>query len=139
MIQISIFKMAASNWELDSFLSKFKYLSSAGFKASIIFKTENFTTHVSLDGEVPCLLPPCNFPPPSNVVSSPRRRSPAYYRRLQRRREARTKSEDVSSLSVPNEEGGGRGWLSRERVVANLLAIKAGLLGPLRGPVLLAG
>ena len=37
------------------------------------------------------------------------------------------------------ERGGGRGWHSRERVVSNLLAIKAGLPGPLRGPVLLAG
>ena len=96
--------MAASNRELDSFLSKFKYLTSAGFQASISFKTENFTTHISFDVEPPCLLPPCNFPPPSNVVSFPRRRSPAYYRHLQRRREARTKLEDVSSLSVPNDE-----------------------------------
>ena len=30
-----------------------------------------------------------------------------------------------------------RGWHSRERVVSNLLAIKAGLPGPRRGPVLL--
>ena len=37
------------------------------------------------------------------------------------------------------ERGGGRGWHSRERVVSNLLAIKAGLPGPQRGPVLLVG
>ena len=31
------------------------------------------------------------------------------------------------------------GWHSRERVVSNLLAIKAGLPGPQQGPVLLVG
>ena len=35
------------------------------------------------------------------------------------------------------EQGGVSGWHSRERVVSNLLAIKAGLPGPQRGPVLL--
>ena len=37
------------------------------------------------------------------------------------------------------ERGGVAGWHSRERVVSNLLAIKAGLPGPQRGPVLLVG
>ena len=37
------------------------------------------------------------------------------------------------------EGGGVGGWHSREGVVSNLLAIKAGLSGPQRGPVLLVG
>ena len=94
--------MAANIRELDSFLSKFKFLSSAGFKAAISFKTENFVTNVSLDVELPFVLPPCNLPPPFSVFSTPksrRHRSPSYYRRLQRRRDARSRSEVLSSLS----------------------------------------
>ena len=81
--------MAASHRELDSFLQKFKYLTSAGFKASISFKSENCCTRVTLDVDLPFLTPPCNLSPPSTPSQSPRNRSPSYYRRLRRRHDAR--------------------------------------------------
>ena len=55
-------------------MSKFKYLSSAGFKAAISYKTENFMTNVSLDVELPLVLPPCNLPPPFSVFLTPKSR-----------------------------------------------------------------
>ena len=81
--------MVDSNRELDSFLSKFKYLSSVGFKAAISFKSENFVTRVSLEVELPFVLPPWNLPPPSNVASSPK--SPRH-RSL---RDERSRSEEI--------------------------------------------
>ena len=89
--------MATSNQELDSFLAKFKYLCSAGYKASVSFKSENFCTRISLDVDLPFLAPPWSLPPPACVLTpkmsstSERRRSPSYYRRLKRRRDERLK------------------------------------------------
>ena len=88
---------AASNSEMDRFLSKFKYLCSAGFKAALCFKSEDFVSRVSMDVELPFALPPLNLPPPS-IETTPkfaRHRSPSYFRRLQRRRNGRFKSEEI--------------------------------------------
>ena len=96
--------MAVCHRELDSFLSKFRYLSSAGFKAVISFKSEDFVTRVCLDVELPFVFPPSDLPPPSNVTSSPkfpRTRSPSYYRRrLQRGRSARNRLEEGWNKSM---------------------------------------
>ena len=88
---------AASNREMDSFLSKFKYLCSAGFKAAVSFKSEDFVTRVSMDVELPFALPALNPPPPFNVTTPKftRHRSPSYYRRLRRRRSGRIKSDEI--------------------------------------------
>ena len=82
--------MAASHRELDSFLQKYKYLCSAGFKATVSFASENCCTHVTLEVDLPFLSPPRNSPPPFTLTpQSPRNRSPSYFRRLKRRRDAR--------------------------------------------------
>ena len=98
--------MATSNQELDSFLAKYKYLCSAGHKASLSFKSENFCTRISLDVELPFMTPPWSLPPPSCVQTptmsptSLRHRSPSYYRRLKRRYDARQKVEEDSNSIV---------------------------------------
>ena len=82
--------MAASHHELESFLQKYKYLCSAGFKAHLSFASENCCTRVSLEVDLPFLSPPWNSPPPFTLSpQSPRNRSPSYFRRLKRRRDAR--------------------------------------------------
>ena len=106
--------MANSHHELDSFVTKFKYLCSAGFKAALsITTTENCGTHVSLNADLPFIAPPCYLPPPTIVTTSmksPRYRSPSYYRRLRRRRNARLSlftneaSEMNSSASIDLNE-----------------------------------
>ena len=98
--------MATSNQELDSFLAKYKYLCSAGHKASLSFKSEKFCTRISLDVELPFMTPPWSLPPPSCVQTptmsptSLRHRSPSYYRRLKRRYDARQKVEEDSNSIV---------------------------------------
>ena len=90
--------MAASHRELDSFLQKYKYLCSAGFKATVSFASENCCTHVTLEVDLPFLSPPRNSPPPYTLSpQSPRNRSPSYFRRLKRRRDARECSKVESS------------------------------------------
>ena len=66
-----------TNFELNSFLTKFKQMCSAGFKASLHLRSENGNAFVSFEADLGKLAPPC------------RRRSPAYYRRQNKRREER--------------------------------------------------
>ena len=94
-------KMAVSHYELDSFLQKYKYLCSAGLRATVTFKSENCNTHVSLEVDLPFLTPQWNVPPPNATPQSPRNRSPSFYRRLKRRRDARhVKVESTGEFNV---------------------------------------
>ena len=97
-------KMAVSHYELDSFLQKYKYLCSSGLRATVTFKSENCNTHVSLEVDLPFLAPQWNFPPPNFTPQSPRNRSPSYYRRLKRRRDARQfKVQSTEEINVDTE------------------------------------
>ena len=71
--------------EIDSFLTKFKNLWHAGYKASFDLKSENGKAIVTLTADLGYAPPPPAFPPP---VQLPRQRGPAYQRRQERRRQA---------------------------------------------------
>ena len=74
--------------EIESFISKFKYLCSAGYSSTLSLSSEKGQVSVSFNVNLGFLPPPTGVPPPSSVLS-PRRRSPSYIRRLKRRKDAR--------------------------------------------------
>ena len=87
--------------ELDSFYTKFKSLWQAGFKACLMIETDdNNEAFVCLKtgvGKSPSMHKNQNV---SYYSPSPRKRSPAYYRRQQRRKESRNLDVDnVQSCS----------------------------------------
>ena len=75
-----------SGSELESFMCKFKHLVDAGYKAKMCFNSSEGSVHVSLDVELGILTP---LSPQNICLRSPRSRGPSYYRRQERRREAR--------------------------------------------------
>ena len=77
----------ARHIEIDSFISKYQYLCSSGYEASLTFKSDNGQTRVSFEVNLGFLPPPLSMPPPG--TSSTKRKSPAYNRRLERRRDSR--------------------------------------------------
>ena len=85
-----------SELELTSFLTKFKQLCNAGLEASLLMKSTNGIASVSLEVTLGALLessPKADQYVPF-VTKKKRKRSPAYYRRQDLRRNAR-----MSSLS----------------------------------------
>ena len=83
--------------EFESFVAKFRYLTSAGYATSLSFTPdENRHARVSLEVNLGFVKPPFNFPPPSPPASKNIRRSPGYYRRLQRRKESRQQSNSTN-------------------------------------------
>ena len=85
--------------ELDSLLSSFRYLCSTGYKASLNLTCANGRTVVDFHVDLGFLQPPVEVPPPA--ASSPvqiRHKSPSYYRRLKRRRDARVSSNDQADV-----------------------------------------
>ena len=92
----------ASGVELTSFVTKYRYLCSAGFQAHLSFSCQNGRTHVSLNVDLGILQPPVEQPPPTATLSkSSKCRSPSYSRRLQRRRHER---ESANSPYVDTEK-----------------------------------
>ena len=71
--------------EIDSFLTKFKNLWHAGYKASFDLKSENGKAIVTLTADLGYAPPPPAYRSP---VQPPRHRGPAYQRRQERRRQA---------------------------------------------------
>ena len=71
--------------EIDSFLTKFKNLWHAGYKASFNLKSENGKAIVTLTADLGYAPPPPAYRPP---VQRPRHRGTAYQRRQERRRQA---------------------------------------------------
>ena len=66
--------------EIDSFLSKFRYLWGAGFKASLTLEANHGEASVTLKAGLGCPFPPPQFR---------QRRGPSYWRRQETRRKAR--------------------------------------------------
>ena len=88
------------NRELESFVSKFRYLCSAGYKCSLSFSSEKGQTLVCFNAELGFIPPPVDQPPPSSSSFPSRRRSPSYYRRLKKRREHQVTSNNVVEESL---------------------------------------
>ena len=92
----------ASGIELTSFVTKYRYLCSAGFQAHLSFSCQDGRTHVSLNVDLGILQPPVDQPPPTTALSkSSKCKSPSYSRRLQRRRHER---ESATSSYVDTEK-----------------------------------
>jgi hypothetical protein len=88
-----ILKMASQ--EIDSFVGKFKYLSHAGFKATLKIEAEHGEALVTLRAELGSIPPPFYLPrPPSQTPQA--YRGPAYQQRQERQRAARTAAENVA-------------------------------------------
>ena len=69
--------------ELQSFINQFKYLSSAGYCASLKLTTEMGAVKVSFDVSLGFLPPPLTRPPPQ---TSGKKRNSSYLRRQEKRR-----------------------------------------------------
>ena len=81
--------------EIDSFVGKFKYLWHAGFKATLNIEAEHGEAFVTLRAGLGSIPPPFYLPkPPSQTPQA--YRGPAYQRRQERRRAARTSAENVA-------------------------------------------
>ena len=83
----SVLDVLASGHELENLLAQFRFMSSAGHKTSLNLSSEEGCISVSFNVELGFMSPPVGIPPPQS--SSPFRKSPSYYRRLKRRRDAR--------------------------------------------------
>ena len=77
----------ASGHELESLLAQFRFMSSAGHKTSLNLSSEKGRVSVSFNVELGFMSPPVEIPPPQSSLTF--RKSPSYYRRLKRRRDAR--------------------------------------------------
>ena len=86
--------------EIDSFVSKFKMLWSAGVDASLNFESKPGEVFISLNCKVGRVLPPPAVPL-SSVV--PKHRSPSYYRRQARRKASRECSSEPPVAEQANE------------------------------------
>ena len=92
----------ATVYELDSFVTKFRYLCSAGFNASLTVKSNgDGRARVSFEVDLGFLQPPLTVPPPVSPV--PQRRSPAYFRRLKKRKDCRQKIGPLFDSGTTNE------------------------------------
>ena len=92
----------AVHQEIDSFITKFKHLMFNGFKASLNIETEDGEAFVVLKAGLGCIKNPSNCPP-SNYVGSNKSRSPAYYRRQERRWKDRLNNSVKIETTVPTE------------------------------------
>ena len=96
--------MATNELELNSFLTKFKLLCNAGFKASLRLDCSNGQAKVSLDVSLGSLQGLSNgSASDSTSVKQKRKRSPAYYRRQEVRRKARLLSTSATDIKVAEE------------------------------------
>ena len=96
--QHSAMGMMASGHELEHLLMQFRYMSSAGYKTTFNLSSEKGHVIASFNVDLGFMQPPVDKPPPSSL--SPIRKSPSYYRRLKRRREAR----ESTTIAATNED-----------------------------------
>ena len=83
----------ASYYEIDSFVTKFKQLMSNGFKASLTLESEDGDVSVVMKAGLGCVKP-LSLRPPQTYAESVKKfnRSPSYFRRQERRHQARESS-----------------------------------------------
>ena len=74
--------------EIDSFVKKFKSLWNSGFNATLNLESKLGEVEIALNCKVGRVSPPPSVPP-TFFSSSPRNRSPSYFRRQARRRASR--------------------------------------------------
>ena len=82
--------------EIDSFLTKFKNLWHAGYKASFNLESEKRHATVTLKAELGFAPPPHPY---HHHVQLPKHRGPAYQRRQERRKQAAS----TCSVAVPTQ------------------------------------
>ena len=85
--------------ELESFIKQFKYLSSAGYYASLQLTTENGAVKVSFDVSLGFMPPPFTRPPSYHGYSpltSRKKRNSSYLRRQEKRRSLQAESNSTS-------------------------------------------
>ena len=94
--------------ELESFVTKFKYLCSAGYSTSLSLKAENGIAKISFDVSLGFLPPPTSQPPPQCVnMYSPlpsKKRNASYMRRQDKRRSNFTENNDTVVIKVNEVE-----------------------------------
>ena len=96
--------MAANELEVNSFLTKFKHLSNAGFEASLRLNCINGHTTVSLDVKLgPLQESSSGSLREITTIKLKRKRSPAYYRRQEARRNARLTSTSQDFINAAEE------------------------------------
>ena len=89
--------MAVNFNEVDSFVTKLKFLTSAGCKASVNITSDGGQVRVTLSADLGfCVPPPVDQA--HSVLPSRRKRGPAYQRRQQRRQNV-----SISSTTDPTE------------------------------------
>ena len=106
-----------SLFELNSFMLKFRHLSSVGYDVDLNISSKNGQTSVSLTANLGILPPPCPLIPPKSSPSnsfscngSNHSRGPAYRRRQEKRQHLQanqpnrnTNTEEVSSSEIINK------------------------------------
>ena len=76
-----------ADFELHSFIRKFRHLSNAGYKASLQFTSKHGCICVTLNVDLSLVpLPPYQFSSQNNQPCQRVKRSPAYFRRQTRRK-----------------------------------------------------
>ena len=80
-------------------------MCSSGFKSSLsINSDENGHARVTLEVDIGFLQPPLTVPPPTSPSPKKIKRSPGYYRRLQRRKEFRQQLSSTNDSKVDETE-----------------------------------
>ena len=82
-----------AHYEIDSFISKFRYLWSAGFKASLTLESSHGEATVTLKAGL-------GFPLPPPQSRFDQKRGPSYWRRQDRRRKARENLQKAEEASI---------------------------------------
>ena len=99
--------------EITSFIGKFKYLSAAGFKATLEFKSDQHgSVSISLTSEVGSVTPLSNqppHPPPSFHRRGRYFRGPSYGRRQLRRRATQESNTNSRDIRISRDNNGTRG------------------------------
>ena len=84
--------------EVDSFVNKFKFLCSAGYKATLTIEASEGEAFVTLKTGLGHIVPPC-------PIKKSYRRGPSYQRRQERRQAARAAAAAASSSQTTVQEG----------------------------------
>ena len=98
----------SSNIEIDSFVMKFKFLLSNGFKASLNVEAQDGEAYITLKAGLGRIQHLSKSAPSFSYADCVKQRSPSYYRRQDRRRQSRqnmtggvvAECQDMSEIDV---------------------------------------